>query len=428
MRKPKISIFIRLIVLILLSLIVLYVSVPLVMRVGMEPRPRKLYPIYIRRIEQLATQQIGSPPDTIKAKSLCDTLGWNMRYQSHDFNWASTPTVPALEELSASPDFKDKYPTEEHFSISYEDRPYSIIKDSKGVFIIEPINPRDFFSLERAIISILIVVSIIVIALYFILRYMFRPLKTLAAAVEDISEGKYDVDIPVNRRDELGELASSINTMSASIKESITAKEHLLIDVSHELRSPLTRIKLGLEVGSSSEKIEEDVREMERMITSLLENYRSSSTYATIHIEKVMLGKLVKDVLQEYNSNERLWYKIPDKGNFTLNLDAEKIKIVIRNVIDNALKYSTGKVEISINDKKDTIELSITDKGSGISAEDQKLIFEPFYRADRSRSRKTGGFGLGLSITKRIMDAHKGKINLASKPGEGTTITLVFKK
>ncbi|RPI14761.1 MAG: sensor histidine kinase [Ignavibacteriae bacterium] len=428
MRMPRISIFLKLILLILVSLMVLYISIPLVTRLASETRPRRLYPIYIRRIEQLATAQIGSPPDTVKARDLCEELGWNMRYQSHDYNWASNQNVPALEELSADPKFKEKFPVDEHFTMMYQDRPYSIVKDSKGVFIIEPINPRDFFSIEKALISILILVSLIVFLLYLILRWLFKPLKDLSAAVESIAEGKYDVDIPVKRKDELGELASSISNMSSRIKESITAKDHLLIDVSHELRSPLTRIKLGLEVGSSKEKINEDVQEMERMITGLLENYRSSSAFATLSHEKADLVKLVKEVIQDYNFDERIWFKIPEKSSVILNVDTEKIKIVIRNIIDNALKYSADKVEVNITEKKDIVELCVKDKGTGIPLEDQKFIFEPFYRSDRSRSRKTGGFGLGLSITKKIMDAHKGKINIESKAGAGTIVTLIFRK
>lgn len=429
MRMPRTSIFLKLILLVLISLLVLYISIPLVVRLTSETtRPRKLYSVYIRKIEQIATAQIGSPPDTVKARNFCEEFGWNMRYQSHDFNWASTSSVPDLEELSTDPEFKEKYPVGDHFTLMYQERPYSIVKDLKGVFIIEPINPREFFSIERALISILVLVSLIVFILYVILRWLFRPLKTLSIAVENIAEGKYDINIPVNRKDELGELAASINNMSSRIKESITAKEHLLIDVSHELRSPLTRIKLGLEVGSNKDKINEDVQEMERMITGILENYRSSSAFATPKLERVDLVKLVKEVIYDHNSDERLWFIIPEKNSVLLNLDAENIKIVVRNIIDNALKYSSDKVDINITEKKDLVELCVKDKGTGISEEDQKYIFEPFYRSDRSRSRKTGGFGLGLSITKKIMDAHNGKINIASKPGDGTTVTLVFKK
>jgi signal transduction histidine kinase len=312
--------------------------------------------------------------------------------------------------------------------MQFNDRPYSIVKDNMGVFIIEPVNPREFFSFERALFSVLIVISIIIVILYFVLRLMFKPLKTLSAAVESVAEGNYEINLPVKRKDELGELASSINYMSSRIKESIKAKEHLLLDVSHELRSPLTRIKLGLEIGSDKEKINEDVKEMERMISGLLESYRSDSEYDRLNIEKTDILNLIKNAVKEYNADERLRLELPGKESLVLNIDPEKIRTVISNLIDNALKYSNEKVDIKVADKKDSVEISLTDKGIGISEEDMKYIFEPFYRVDPSRSRKTGGFGLGLSISKKIVDAHGGKISVESKLNAGSKVFINLKK
>ncbi|HAX49287.1 MAG TPA: hypothetical protein DCX92_09925, partial [Bacteroidetes bacterium] len=148
--------------------------------------------------------------------------------------------------------------------------PYSVIRFPQGVFVIKPFNPQ-LFNPERAILMLILFISVVIVILYFLLRNLFSPLKDLSAAVVSIGEGNYDVKLPKGRKDELGELADSIGVMSDKINSSIKSKEQLLIDVSHELRSPLTRIKLGLEVGSSKEKLEEDVIEMEKMITDLLE-------------------------------------------------------------------------------------------------------------------------------------------------------------
>jgi signal transduction histidine kinase len=272
------------------------------------------------------------------------------------------------------------------------------------------------------------VVSVIIILLYLVLRWIFRPLKKLSAAVDEISGGNFDINIPVKRKDELGDLAGSLNDMAANVKRSMKSKEQLLIDVSHELRSPLTRIKLGLEVGSSKEKIDEDVREMENMVTSLLENYRVESEHSKPRIEKIDLALLIKELLDEYNGNERIWFNIPDKAGVYLNSDYEKLKIVLRNIIDNALKYSTEKVEIKISEKKESLIILVIDKGTGIPEENLKYIFEPFYRSDPSRSRRTGGFGLGLSICKKIMDSLGGSIEIKSRVNEGTEVMLSFPK
>jgi signal transduction histidine kinase len=108
--------------------------------------------------------------------------------------------------------------------------------------------------------------------------------------------------------------------------------------------------------------------------------------------------------------------------------DLNKMQVVFRNLIDNALKYSGDEINISITDKPGEVLISFKDKGIGIADEDLKYIFEPFYRADRSRSRKTGGFGLGLSICKKIIDAHKAELIINSKVNEGTEVILKFRK
>ncbi len=428
MKRPKLTIFLKLIIIFVISLLVLDIAVLFAWRVGSDTKPRKLFPLYLRKIEQLTIEQIGSPPDTLKARKICEELDWNIRYQSHDIKWATSPGVPTIEDLSMSPEFKEHFPNEDQFPMQFNDRPYTIVKDNKGVFIIEPVNPREFFNFERALFSVLIVISIIIVILYFVLRLMFKPLRTLSGAVENIAEGNYEINLPVKRKDELGELASSINYMSSRIKESIKAKEHLLLDVSHELRSPLTRIKLGLEIGSDKEKINEDVKEMERMISGLLESYRSDSEYDRLNIEKTDILKLIKNAVKEYNADERLRLELPGKASLVLNVDPEKIRTVVRNLIDNALKYSNDKVDIKIADKKEIVEISLIDKGIGISEEDMKYIFEPFYRVDPSRSRKTGGFGLGLSISKKIIDAHGGKLSVESKLNEGSKVVIVLRK
>ena len=163
------------------------------------------------------------------------------------------------------------------------------------------------------------------------------------------------------------------------------------------------------------------------MIQSLLENYRSESIYDSIEAVKTDIGELLHETVEEYDSDNRIKYTKPDKE-FTVNIDPDKIQVVFRNIIDNALKYSNADVILNVKDGRNTVDITFKDSGVGISDEDLKYIFEPFYRSDRSRSRRTGGFGLGLSITKKIMDAHKGEIIFSSRVNEGTTVTLSFRK
>jgi signal transduction histidine kinase len=456
-KNLKVSIFFKLIITVIIALVVLDFGILTVLDFVNDTKPRKIFPHYIRRMERLIVNDIGFPPDTIKAKNIAEDLDMNIRFQSKTYNWTTSYDVPTIEELEASPEFKEresKRPRKEpgiespegddngriepgpefvpgdreHFGLKYQGNRYSVVKNPQGVYILQQPLPIDIFNPQLMVFLLICVVSVIIILLYLVLRWIFRPLKKLSAAVDEISGGNFDINIPVKRKDELGDLAGSLNDMAANVKRSMKSKEQLLIDVSHELRSPLTRIKLGLEVGSSKEKIDEDVREMENMVTSLLENYRVESEHSKPRIEKIDLALLIKELLDEYNGNERIWFNIPDKAGVYLNSDYEKLKIVLRNIIDNALKYSTEKVEIKISEKKENLIISVIDKGTGIPEENLKYIFEPFYRSDPSRSRRTGGFGLGLSICKKIMDSLGGSIEIKSRVNEGTEVMLSFPK
>jgi signal transduction histidine kinase len=379
-------------------------------------------------MERSLVYDVGIPPDTAKAQQICDDLGIEMRFESGPNFWASNEEMPALNEILADPDVRRRYDEDESIIVNYKGKPYSVIRYPQGVFIIKPLDPQGFFKPERAILLLIVLISLIITLLYFLIRMLFRPLKDLTRAVEGIGNGNYEPNLPVNRKDELGDLAVSINEMSSKISSSIKSKEQLLIDVSHELRSPLTRIKLGLEVGSSKERIDEDVLEMEKMISGLLESYRSEAGFNTIKPEKADIAELLEETVAEYDNPVRLKFSSSETELYA-NIDMDKMQIVFRNLIDNALKYSAGEVEVSLKKLQKTgeAEIIIKDSGTGIAPEDIKFIFEPFYRADRSRSRRTGGFGLGLSICKKIMDAHKGVIIIKSRINEGTEAILRVK-
>lgn len=427
-RLPNPSIFLKLILTVFLFGLLLNLCVIFVIRLNTDNKPRKYLRDFVRKMERSLVYEVGIPPDTVKAKQICDDLGIEMRFEGGGKSWYTNEEMPTLGDILEDPESRRRFDEDESIIVDYRGRPYSVIRYPQGVFLIKPMDPQGFFKPERAILLLIALISLIITLLYFLIRKLFRPLKDLTRAVEEIGEGNYEPNLPLNRKDELGDLALSINEMSSKISSSIKSKEQLLIDVSHELRSPLTRIKLGLEVGSSKEKIEEDVIEMEKMITGLLESYRADAGFNSIKPVKTDLNELLEETIAEYDNPERLKFSAPEEEIYA-NADMDKLQIVFRNLIDNALKYSTGEVNITLRKTAKTGEAEIVfkDTGSGIEPEDLKFVFEPFYRADRSRSRRTGGFGLGLSICKKIMDAHKGEILIRSKVNEGTEAILRLK-
>ena len=423
------SIFIKLIVVIILYGILINIAVALFFKFSTEFKPRRFVHT---KFDEYIIHDIGNPPDTVKARSLMEELHMNISIKSDKLDWASSDEVPKFDEISKSEDYKEMARNEESLPVHYKDKIYGVYKKPYGIFIITGIPPpQDTFNPEKAVFGLLFILSLIFLPLYFLLRWLFSPLKDLTKAVQQIGEGNYAIDLPTRRRDEFGELARSLSKMSFNIENSIKSKEQLLIDVSHELRTPLTRIKFGLELNAPKEKINEDVIEIEKMVKSILLNYRENSNYSELQITDSNLFELLESVISEYSEDKITFSHIENnKDNYNARVDNEKIKIVIRNLIDNALKYSVQNEKIFVEIKSDNkiVEILIKDNGIGISDNDLKNIFEPFYRADISRSRRTGGFGLGLAIVKKIMDSHKAIIEIESKSNEGTTVHLKFKK
>jgi len=425
---PKLSIFLKLVITVLTFGLLLNICVLIIFRMSTEKKPRQYLMEFSRKMEKSLVYDIGVPPDTVKAKQICDDLEIGMRFESDNMQWSTSEDIPPLGAILEDRGDRVRFEEDESIIAHHRGKPYSLIRYPQGVFIIKPFNPEGFYKPERAITLLILFISVVLILLYFLLRALFKPLKELSGAVRQIGDGNYNVKLPVKRNDELGELAMSLNEMSEKIRTSLKAKEQLLIDVSHELRSPLTRIKLGLEIDSSKEKIEEDVLEMEKMVTGLLENYRSDSDFNSVRPERTDVIELLEETISEYDQPERIVFTKPGNNKDIYSLvDMDKMQIVFRNLIENAMKYSEEKIELSITEKSGYILISFKDRGIGIPAENIKYIFEPFYRADPSRSRQTGGFGLGLSICKKIIEAHKGEIVIHSKAGEGTEVILKLK-
>ena len=270
---------------------------------------------------------------------------------------------------------------------------------------------------------------------YYFIRRLLKPLRWLQSGVNQIAIGDLGVSIPIQRYDEIGQLTEAFNDMTQRIREMIDARDQLLIDVSHELRSPITRMKLALEFIPESEKkqkLNTDIAEMETMIAEILETERLKGGHGKLVLEACDLAVVLKDVSTEYLQRFPGLVLKSLPGGCTVKIDRERIQTVLKNILDNAIKYSLADsqpVEILLFDKGETISIQIKDDGSGIPEEEIANLFEPFYRVDRSRSKKTGGYGLGLSLCKKIMDAHGGKIDIDNNIGSrGMTVSLKFVK
>jgi len=297
----------------------------------------------------------------------------------------------------------------------------------------------------QAMILIFIAISFILIE-FFVSRSISKPIKQLHEATEEIEKGNYDVKVDIKTGDELEELGKAFNETTAKLekveeehKQINKAKTKFLTITSHELRSPMTPMKAQLQMlegeyfGKLNEKQKESIRivlnnskRLDKIVVDFLEVSRIETARLKFNFVKTNLTKTIQNLVQYMKGY------MPEKNvHFVTKIDElPKIKVdpdrtmqVLRNLINNAIKFSGGNpmVEVTAKTEGSSILFSVKDNGIGISDEDQKRIFDPFFQADKSFSRRFPGTGLGLAICKGIVEAQNGKIWIESKLDEGST-------
>lgn len=277
---------------------------------------------------------------------------------------------------------------------------------------------------------------------FIISRSITRPINKLMTKAKYISKGEYDKKIEINTDVlEINDLINSINNLSQSIKEQENIRKRLTGDISHELKTPLTNIQSHLEamIDGIWEPTEErllSVKEEAERLSSLVSDMQKLNKYdeSSIKLKKdnVNISDIICFVIFQFSNlakskNIKIEY---EKKNINLYCDKDKITQALVNILSNAIRYSNEGSTIFIEEKlKDNkVIISIEDQGIGISEEDLKYVFERFYRADKSRTRATGGTGIGLTIVKSIVSSHGGEVKLESKLGEGSKFTIILPK
>ena len=271
---------------------------------------------------------------------------------------------------------------------------------------------------------------------------VLRPINKLMTKAKYISKGEYDKKIEINTDIlEINDLINSINNLSQSIKEQENIRKRLTGDISHELKTPLTNIQSHLEamIDGIWEPTEErllSVKEEAERLSSLVSDMQKLNKYdeSSIKLKKdnVNISDIICFVIFQFSNlakskNIKIEY---EKKNINLYCDKDKITQALVNILSNAIRYSNEGSTIFIEErlKDNKVIISIEDQGIGISEEDLKYVFERFYRADKSRTRATGGTGIGLTIVKSIVSSHGGEVKLESKLGEGSKFTIILPK
>ncbi|MEO7328254.1 MAG: HAMP domain-containing sensor histidine kinase [Minicystis sp.] len=291
-----------------------------------------------------------------------------------------------------------------------------------------------------------LVLVVVGVSSWLLARTLTVPLRRLSDTARAFGSGKLDARAALDRDDELGEVSRAFDEMAERVTALLRAEKELLANVSHELRTPLSRIRVAMDIAAEGDAevaresitdIAADLDELERLIADILTAARLDLGDGTLESGLPPLRRAPIDLPDLLGRAEgRFRAAHPDRtlrvdvpsALPTLSGDAVLLRRVVDNLLENAHKYSEradAVIELAARGGAEVI-IEVRDQGIGIAADDLPRVFRPFFRADKSRTRKTGGLGLGLALAKRIVDAHGGKIEIESKPGEGTRARVVL--
>ena len=279
---------------------------------------------------------------------------------------------------------------------------------------------------------------------YLLSLYLLRPIRILQRAAKKLGQGEFQTRVAAllgHRKDEIGELAHDFDEMAARLESLVLSKQQLLQDISHELRSPLARLSVALEIArDKSPAVEKELTriayetdKLNELIRQILSLASLDASQNEIIFENIDIVELVQSIVSD--AHYEIQHQITPIHLITPKAcEAEVcyplLRSAIENIIRNALRYTPEDhpIQIIILPKENEIQISIEDSGPGIPEEKLSQVFDPFFRVDDSRTQRTGGFGLGLAIAKRAMLLHKGHIYAKNLPQGGLSVVLTFPK
>lgn len=367
--------------------------------------------------------------------------------------WSASRHNNGLCEAMITGMRNNMYSYSENWKGDYQEKSYPLVVNNKtiGTLTTGYIGPYYFNDEELIFIKALNTLFVIIgigslilavgVGILMSLR-ISRPLNRIAQKASLLSEGKYKERLKdVSNTKEIDTLIKTINHLSEALENKEKLRKQLTQDVAHELRTPLTSVQGHMEAmidgiwEMNTERLSscyDEIIRMRRLIGSIEDLSGVENENVLLHQEEFDLSKLLIRLLNNYE-NDFFAKKIRvhyDQHSVLVYADQDKMSQVFNNLISNAIKYSEeeGEIFIEVKEYRGTLEIKIKDTGIGINELDLPHIFERFYRADKSRSHKTGGIGIGLTITKAIIEAHGGTIQAESKINEGTVFNIIMPK
>ena len=317
-----------------------------------------------------------------------------------------------------------------------------IVPLADGAYAIYQPRPRPKGSVSHWSVVIAGVLFFVLLSSLVFGQYLARPMERLTAAARAFGSGQLDARVgPMARTAEFAELATSFDEMADRIADLVRSQKELLANVSHELRTPLARIRLALDLADEGDPaaareslrdIAGDLEELERLVADVLTTARldlamgRAGETTPLRCERVEVPVLLERAIGRVRAahpQREFRIELEETVGSAIHADPALFRRALDNLLDNAVRHSEADRPIVLGARGDETgwAISVVDRGVGIPPEDLAQLFTPFFRSDRSRTRSTGGLGLGLVLARRIVVAHGGTLELESRVGEGTT-------
>lgn len=285
----------------------------------------------------------------------------------------------------------------------------------------------------------LVAISIAIILTYFLSRRILSPVKALTKAARQFGKGDFSHRVEYEGKGEIGDLARSFNSMAENLEKTEQMRRNMVADVAHELRTPISNLKGYLEAISDGlikpdedtiRSLNEEAASLTHLVGDLQELTLADAGKLKLTIQPEDVAYLVKETVtaiqpkaanKEINIESTISQDLPPA-----EIDALRIRQVLNNLLINSIAHTGkgGKISVTAWQEGKSVFICVTDTGEGIAPEHLPMIFERFYRVDKSRTRATGGSGLGLTIAKRLVEAHGGTIEVTSQLGKGSVFTF----
>ncbi len=387
----------------------------------------------------------GGTPNVGRAQAVVDRLPLTVAIDGPLVKWRSHPQDADDDVLKRSEEKSEQAWAKEDWGGGKDWDRILTRTTADGHTVTFGIDGGAFEGRPRVIGFALVALLVLTWLAYAYVRSILRPLDDIQAGAKRFGQGDFSTPIPVKctrRPDELGQLADTINEMSQDIHKMLEAKRALLLAISHELRSPLTRARLNAEllpeegeVTNARSALLRDLQEMACLIADLIESERLAGNHAVLHCEPVDLVELARGVLRDLSARHPRAQEVTVEASDDMPpvpVDASRVRLLLRNLMDNALRHSAGapeapEVHVSVRrgETPDEAVIEVRDFGPGVPEDQLERLTEAFYRPDSARTRGAGGVGLGLYLCKLVVMAHGGGFSLRNAhPGLAVTVTF----